>query len=389
MRRFWGRLVVSVVVGGAAFAALSHQKGQALSADTSAAPAIPVSATPASRRDLPVYLTGIGAVQAYNTVSVHPQVDGQLVKVTFSEGQDVKTGDVLAQIDPRTYQAALDQANAKRTQDEALLDNARLDVTRYAGLVEKNYISRQQLDATRALVAQYEAAVKGDEAAIHSAEIQLGFTTVRSPIDGRVGIRQIDMGNILHADSPSGGSSETLVVVTQLHPIAVVFTLNQDDLPRLLQIKSKGKPEVVVFGRDGGAVLGQGRLEVVDNQIDQTTSTVKLKAVFPNTNGGLWPGQFVNARVLVDNRNAVVSVPATALQRGDSGEFVYVVKNDGSVDRRPVVAGAIYNDVAEIVQGIADGEVVVTSGQYRLKAGAKVAVTLTKTANLEPTTKPE
>ena len=389
MRRFWGRLLVTLMVGGAAYIALSHQKGQALSADTTAAPAIPVSAAAASRRDVPVFLTGIGAVQAYNTVSVHPQVDGQLVKVTFSEGQEVKTGDVLAQIDPRTYQAALDQAKAKRTQDEALLANARLDVTRYAGLVEMNYISRQQLDATRALVAQYEAAVKGDEAAIHAAEVQLGFTTIRSPIDGRVGIRQIDMGNILHADSPSSGSSETLVVVTQLHPIAVVFSLNQDDLPRLLQIKSKGKPEVVVFGRDGGAELGKGLLEVVDNQIDPTSSTVKLKAIFPNTNGAMWPGQFVNARVLVENHNAVVSVPATAIQRGDKGEFVYVVKDDGSVDRRAIVSGAVHNDVAEVIQGIADGELVVTAGQYRLKAGSKVAVTQAKTANLEPSSKPE
>ena len=378
MRPLWTRILVAAVIGGGGLAAFLHHPAPALSADPAAAPLVPVTATSVVRRDLPVYVTGVGAVQAFYTVAVHPQVDGQLVKVQFSEGQDVRTGDVLAQIDPRPFQAVLDQVSAKKAQDQALLANARLDVDRYASLVEKNYISRQQLDATRSLVAQYEAAVKGDEAAVRTAEIQLGYTTIRSPLDGRVGIRQIDSGNIVHADS-SGNGADTLVVITQLHPIAVVFTLNQDELPRLLQAKAKGKPEVTVVGRDGGAPLDQGQLEVIDNQIDATTGPVRLKAVFANKAGTLWPGQFVNARVLVDRRRDALILPATSIQHGDGGDFVYVVKGADNVETRPVKVGTTYGDGAEILDGIADGEVVVTSGHYRLKPGVRVAATLTKT----------
>ena len=256
-----------------------------------------------------------------------------------------------------------------------MLANARLDVGRYTSLVEKNYISRQQLDASRSLVAQYEAAVKGDQAAIHNAQIQLGYTAIRSPIDGRVGIRQIDMGNILHA-AGSGGNADTVVVVTQLRPISVIFTLNQEELPHLSQIK--GKADVSVLSRDGGQPLDQGQLAVIDNQIDPSTSTVRLKAVFPNANGTLWPGQFVSARVLLEKRTGVVTVPATSVQQSDKGPFVYVVKDGGQVEIRPVTIGAAADNQVEVIKGIAEGEVVVSSGQYRIKPDSRVAVTLTQ-----------
>ena len=358
--------------------------GAAQAADGTGSPvAIPVSTAPAVLRDVPVYLSGIGAVQAYNTVAIHPQVDGQLLKVLFTEGQDVQAGQPLAQIDPRPFQAALDQANAKRSQDVALLDNAKRDVDRYGALVERNYISRQQLDNARAQVAQLQAAVQGDDAAIQSARIQLGYTTIRAPIDGRAGLRQVDAGNIVHASGGDGGHSggvDTLVVLTQQHPMAVVFALNQEDLPRLLPSAAQGKPEVTVFGKDSTQALDTGRLAVVDNQIDPTSGTVRLKAIFPNKDSHLWPGQFVTARVLVATQGAAVTVPATAVLRGDQGEYVYVVNAANVVDTRPVQSGPSHGDVVVIQRGLSQGEEVVRDGQFRLKPGAKVAVDRTKTA---------
>jgi len=375
---------------------------KALGAD---GPAVPVGAATAERRDVPVYLQGIGTVQAFNTVAIHPQAEGQLVKVAFTEGQEVHAGDLLAQIDPRPYQAALDQAVAKKAQDEALLANAKLDVQRYAGLVEKNYVARQQLDTTRAQAAQLEAAAKGDEAAIQAARIQLGYTTIRSPIDGRAGIRQVDQGNIVHSFSSggstggsgsgsggssssgsgsSGGNSDALVVIAQLHPISVIFTLPQEELPRLLQANAKGKLGVAVFGRAGGDALDQGQLEVIDNQIDPATGTVRLKATLPNKNGLLWPGQFVNAKLLLDTRAQSVTVPDTAIQRGAQGDYVFIVRDDHTVESRTVVTGTLHDGTAEVLQGLTEGETVVASGHYRLRPGIKVAIETANTASQEP-----
>ena len=345
--------------------------------------AIPVTVAQVARHDIPVVLSGLGTAQAFNTVAIHPQAEGQLVKIAFSEGQEVHTGDLLAQIDPRSYQAALDQAQAKKAQDEAMLANARLDEKRYATLVEKNYIARQQLDTTKAQVSQFEAMIKGDEAAVQAARIQLGYTTIRSPIDGRAGIRQIDVGNVVHSvsmSSPSSssspstpGGSDTVVVITQLHPISVVFTLPQEQLSTLALGGPALKREVAVYDRSGTQALDQGHLEVIDNQIDYASGTVKLKATLPNKNGQLWPGQFVTAKLLVDTKTSALTIAATALQKGpDKNDFVYVVNADNAVETRPVSVGTIANEFAEITQGLAEGETVVTAGQFRLRPGSKV-----------------
>lgn len=361
---------------------ISHSLGLLMAMASGAASAadgtpatIPVGTARVQRQDVPIYVGGIGTVQAYNTVSIHPQVDGQLVKVSFKEGQEVRAGEVLAQIDSRAYRAALDQALSKKAQDEALLSNARVDVQRYAGLVDKNYIARQQLDTTRAQVAQLEAAVKGDEAAIAAARIQLEYTDIHSPIAGRVGIRQIDVGNIVHGGggpSSSGSPPEVLAVVTQLRPIYVVFTVPQRELPHLLQGQGKKALPVSILSKEDNQQLDQGKLEVIDNQVDPATGSVRLKAVLPNAQGRLWPGQQVNTKLLMSVRSGSLTIPGSAVQSGANGPFVYVVKADDTVQIRPVTLGAVDENSAEVLQGLQADETVVTSGQYRLKPGAKV-----------------
>jgi multidrug efflux system membrane fusion protein len=341
---------------------------------------VPVTTAVATTRALPIYLEGVGAIQAFRSVSIHPQVDGLLLQAAFTEGQQVHAGDLLGQIDPRSYQAALNQALAKKAEDEALLANARRDIQRSAPLVEKQFISTQVYDTQIAKAAQLEAAVKGDEAAIEATRIQLGYTAIRSPIEGRAGIRQIDPGNILHGSGPggpSGGSgADTLVVITQLHPISVVFTLSQDELPHLVAAQALGPVTVAVFGRKGGEALDQGRLEVIDNQVDPTTGMVRIKATLPNGRDLLWPGQFVNAKLLVETHPQAVMVPATAVQRGNQGETVFVAKPDGTVESRKIITGALDGEQAEILQGVAAGETVVTAGHYRLRPGIKVTASL-------------
>ncbi len=336
---------------------------------------VPVSVAVASRRDMPQWLDGLGTVQAYYTVTVRPQVDGQLQSVAFTEGQEVHAGDLLAQIDPRSYQAALDQAQAKKAQDQAQLANARVDLARYAGLVTKHYVTQQQYDTTRALVNQLEATVLGDGAAVESARVQLGYTTIRAPISGRVGIRQIDPGNIVHASDANG-----IVVLSQMHPISVLFPLPQDELPRVVRAMAAGPLEVVAASRDGKDMLDRGTLELVDNQIDPATGTVKLKATMPNGQGVLWPGQFVDARLLVGTLHQVVTVPATAVLHGQQSTYAYVVKPDHTVEARTVTAAPAGGDFTVIESGIADGETVVTAGQYRLQQGARVEVDTAATA---------
>ncbi|HYB09256.1 MAG TPA: efflux RND transporter periplasmic adaptor subunit [Alphaproteobacteria bacterium] len=330
--------------------------------------AVPVDTTIVLRKDVPIFLAGLGTVQAFNTVTVKVRVDGELQKVAFVEGQDVKAGDLLAQIDPRPLQAQLDQAESKRVQDEALLANAKHDLARFTELAKREYATRQSLDTQVALVAQLEAAIRGDQAAIESARVQLGYTTILSPIDGRTGIRQIDQGNIVHATDQTG-----LVVITQLQPISVIVTLPEENLPDLTKAMAAGTVAVAVLSRDEKQQLDEGTLALIDNQIDQATGTIRLKATFPNRDHRLWPGQFINARLRLSTLQGVLTVPSTAVVRGAQGEFAYVVKPDNTIELRWLKLMNVGEDLAVVADGLAEGERVVTAGQYRLQPGAQVA----------------
>src|SRR6478609_524760 len=338
---------------------------------------VPVLATAVTRADVPVYLDAVGTIKALNTVTVRPQVDGKLLSVNFKEGEGVKKGDVLAKIDPITYQAQLDQAVAKKAQDEAQLANSKLDLERYEKLAASNAINKQQADTQRALVAQNTAIVQADQAAIENAQALLGYTTITAPLDGRTGIRQVDEGNIVRA-----ASSQAIVVITQLKPISATFNLPQQDLPRVNAAFGKGALAVDALRSDNDAVIDHGLLKVVDNQVDQTTGTVKLKAEFPNTDLQLWPGQFVNVRLLIDTLKQVVVIPTGAVQRGPNGTFVYVVKDDNTVAIRPIAVQKQDETQTVVKSGVEANERVVTTGFVRLTDGSKVAV---GSANATPT----
>jgi multidrug efflux system membrane fusion protein len=343
---------------------------RALAAPAAApSPAIPVSVAAAERRDVPIYLTGLGTVQAFNTVTVKTRVDGELVKVAFTEGQDVKAGDLLAQIDPRPFQATLDQAAAKKVQDEANLANAKLDLQRFSDLATRNFAPKQQVDTQRATVTQLEAQIRGDQAAIDSAQTQLDYTTIKSPLTGRTGIRLVDQGNIVHATDATG-----LVVVTQLQPISVVFTLPESELPSVQAALAAGPVRIYAMDRDSDRQLAEGTIAVLDNQISQTTGTMRLKGTFPNKDGALWPGEFLNIRLLARTAPNAVTVPSSALQRGPNGYYAYVVKPDSTVETRSLKVGQVSDGVAIVDSGMAAGDKVVTAGQYRLQPGARVEV---------------
>jgi multidrug efflux system membrane fusion protein len=330
---------------------------------------VPVLAVEARTADVPVYLDGVGTTRALNMVTVHSQVDGTLISVNFREGQDVKAGDVLARIDPTTYQAQLDQAAAKKALDEAQLANARLDLERYSNLVKSNAVSRQQVDTTRALVAQLEAQVRLDQGAIDNARAYLGWCTIVAPISGRIGIRLVDQGNIVHASDPTG-----IVVLTQIQPISVLFTLPQQQLGQVNKAFAKAPLSVEATESDNKRVLDRGTLQVVNNQVDQTTGTVQLKAEFPNADLQLWPGQFVNVRLLIDTLRQVVVVPTAAVQRGPNGTFVYLLQPDSSVAVRLVGVTQQDEGQAVIANGLQAKDRVVTSGFAQLADGRKVAV---------------
>jgi multidrug efflux system membrane fusion protein len=330
---------------------------------------VPVLAAAAKTADVPVYFDGVGTARALNTVTVRPQVDGKIIKISFVEGQDVEKGFILAKIDPVTYQAAYDQTVAKKAQDEAQLANAKLDLERYTKLAATNAINKQQLDTQKAMVAQLTAQVQLDQAAIDNARAILSYTDVIAPITGRTGIRLIDEGNIVHASDATG-----IVILTQLRPISIFFNLPQQDLPDLNRAFAEGSLPVDALGPDGKTALDTGKVVVIDNQVDQTTGTVKLKAEFPNTSLQLWPGQFVNVRVLMDTLRQVVVVPTAAVQRGPNGTFVYVVKAEGKVTVRPVTL-AQQDDLQSVVAGgLQAGERVVTTGFARLTEGTTVSV---------------
>jgi multidrug efflux system membrane fusion protein len=330
---------------------------------------VPVLAAVPRIADVPVYLDGVGAVRALNTVTVRSQVDGKLIAVNFVEGQDVRKGDVLGEIDPVIYKAQYDQAVAKKAQDEALLANQRIDLIRYQQLAASNAGSKQQADTQRAVVAQQEAVVNSDAAAIDNAQATLGYTKIIAPLSGRTGLRQVDQGNIIHAADATG-----LAIITQLQPIAVMFSLPQQQIMRVNAASAKGELTVDVFGNDGVTVIDTGTLKGIDNQVDPTTGTLKLKAEFPNAHLQLWPGQFVNVRLKVDTLREALVVPTSAVQRGPAGTFSYVIGEGETVTAKSVVVTQQDENAAVIASGLSPGDRVVTTGFANLSDGARVAV---------------
>jgi len=341
-------------------------------------PAVPVLAARARSEDVPVTADAAGTIQALNTATVRAQVEGRLLEVVFKEGQDVQAGDVLARIDPRTYQAQYDQAVAKLAQDSAQLANARLDLERYIRLAATNSGSKQQADTQRALVAQLEAQLKVNQALVDAAKTQLDFTTLRAPISGRTGIRLVDAGNIVRAGDATG-----LVTITQVTPISLVFNLPQQQLQALRAALQRGEVPVQALEADNRTLIDSGRVDVIDNLVDVATGTVKIKAQFANTDLRLWPGQFVNVRVFLNTLRGVTTVPAAAIQRGPIGPFVYVV-NDGKVMQTNVTLGLQNEAIAVIAKGVEAGAVVVTSGFGRLSDEATVTVTMQDETNPAP-----
>jgi membrane fusion protein, multidrug efflux system len=328
---------------------------------------IEVQTAAAGPADVPIYRQGLGTVQAFYTVTVTARVDGELQKVAFTEGQTVHKGDLLAQIDPRPNQAAYEQALATKVKDEAQLRNARLDLERYTQLQPQDLASKQTVDTQRALVDQLAAQLKVDQAVIDNARTQLDYTRIVSPIDGRTGIRLIDPGNIVHASDTTG-----IVVVTQVQPISVVFTLPEEQLGEVGEALAGGPVKVTTVSRDGGKILDEGTLSLIDNQIDQPTGSVRLKATFANKSNTLWPGQYVDARVLVRTAANALTIPDSAVQLGPNGPFTYVVKKDSSVEARPLHVSESSDGRTIVTQGLTAGEIVVTSNQYRLQPGTHV-----------------
>ncbi|MDB6089282.1 MAG: efflux transporter periplasmic adaptor subunit [Gammaproteobacteria bacterium] len=372
MRMSRPRVVMLSAAAALALLLLWHWRaGAARPADSgagAASKAVAVDTALAGRADVPVFLEGLGTVQAFYTVTVTTRVDGELQKVAFVEGQTVNKGDLIGQIDPRPFQAALDLATAAHAKDVAQLASAQADLERYEILAPQNLASKQTLDAQHALVGQLEAQIKGDQATIENARTQLGYTTITSPIQGRTGIRRVDPGNNVHATDTGG-----IVTVTQVQPIACIFTLPEESLPTLSKALAAGGPvKVTAVSRDGQTELDSGTVALIDNQIDQTTGTIRVKATFANAHNTLWPGEFVNARVLVQTERNALTIPSAAIQRGPDGMFTYVVKADSTVEARPLQVGAESGSLTVIANGIQDGERVVTSNQYRLQPGARV-----------------
>jgi membrane fusion protein, multidrug efflux system len=362
--------ITLLILGGLGYIAWTHyQQSRTAAHAIRPDPAVPVLAATPRIEDVPVYLDGVGTVRAMNTVTVRAQVDGKLLSVNFKEGQDVKAGDVLAEIDPAIYQAQYDQAVAKKAQDAALLANARIDLVRYQQLAESKAGPTQQADTQRSLVAQYEAQVKSDQAAIDNAQATLSYTKIVAPLSGRAGLRQVDQGNIIHASDATG-----LVVITQLQPITVWFSLPQQQIVRVNAAAAANKLAVDVFGNDGRTVVDTGTLQSIDNQVDPTTGTVKLKAEFPNAKLQLWPGQFVNVRLKVETLQQAMVVPTAAVQRGPSGTFSYVIGDDDTVTAHAVTVILQNETDAVIAKGLTVNDRVVTTGFANLSEGAKVVI---------------
>ncbi len=365
-----GIVILLLVAGGVGFL-VWHAKSAKDAATASAKradPSIPITPGKVRRQEVSIYYDGLGAVQAFNTVTVRPRVDGQLIQVAFTEGQNIHSNDLLAKIDPAPFQAAYEQAVARKSQDQAQLDNARLDLRRDLDLT--NIVTAQAVDTQSNMVRQLEAMVKNDQAGIDSCKVQLDYTTILAPLEGRCGIRLVDQGNIVHAADSNG-----VVCITQLRPISVVFTLPEQEVGVVSRKFGQGPVQVLAMDRDNKTILDTGTLSVIDNQIDTTTGTIKCKATFPNTDFSLWPGQFVNPRVLVDITNSLV-VDENVIQRGPDGPYVFTVQGQASnlVAKLTPVAAQMQEPLALISQGLSEGDTVVVEGQYRLEDGSKVRI---------------
>jgi membrane fusion protein, multidrug efflux system len=351
--------------------------GRAVTGLNNDSAAIPVTIAQVKTGDFPVYLNGLGTVEPYVTVTVRSRVDGEVTKVNFRQGQMVNEGDVLVQIDPRPYQAALDEALAKLAQDQANLKNAQLDLQRYQVLAKQDAAARQQLDTQQATVDQLTAQIKGDQAAIDNARTQLDYTTIRSPLTGRTGFRLVDPGNIVHAADTTG-----IVTIVKLQPISVVFTAPEDSLPAINKAMAAGTVPVTALSSDGLTTLGQGRLALVNNEVDQASGTIQMKATFQNKDDALWPGLSVTTRLLVDTLKQVVVVPEDAIRRGPNGLYAFVVDSNNKAEISDVKVGPEGNGQSVVLQGLSPGQNVVIAGQYRLQAGSLVQPT---GANSSPT----
>jgi multidrug efflux system membrane fusion protein len=369
-------VLAAVATGGAVMRGRTSGTGSAAS-PAAAPPAVPVVAGTVKSGDVPIYLTGVGTVIAYNTDLVRSQIQGQIVSINFSEGQAVHAGDLLAQIDPRPYQAQIDQLTANLYRDQAQLKNAEANLGRYKPLLSKGFASPQLVDTQNAQIAELQAAVKADQALIDAAKVQLSYTHLTSPIDGVTGIRQIDVGNIIHPTDPNG-----VVVVTQLEPISLIFTLPETDLPQIQQQQQKTKEpfKVLAFSQDDTIKLDEGALGLINNEIVQTTGSIQLKANFPNQEHRLWPGELVNARLLLETRHDGLTVPAAVVQQGPQGPYAYVIGADGAVAIRPIKVAQISDGQAIIDAGLHAGEQVVVDGQYKLQPGTHVTILTGKAA---------
>jgi multidrug efflux system membrane fusion protein len=356
--------------------------GNAQKSAASAPPAVRVAIAPVEKADFPVYLTGLGTVQGFNTVVVRTRVDGQVDKIAFQEGQLVKQGDLLAEIDPRPYQAALDQAKAKKAQDEANLANANLDLQRFTKLGE--FATRQQTDTQRSTVAQLTAQIAADDAAIFNTQTQVDYTQVKSPIPGIAGLRQVDVGNIVNASTQTG-----IVTIAQIEPIAVIFTAPEEQLSYINEAQSVQPLKVIAITTDGKKPLAEGKLSVVNNQVDVTSGTIRLKAVFDNTNHALWPGQSVSTRLLVKTLKDATVVPDDAIQHGADGLYAYVVNPDNKAELRKVKVSQSIDGRSVVDEGLKPGEQVITSGQYKVQPGTLVSTAVASSDPAQPGVKQE
>jgi multidrug efflux system membrane fusion protein len=363
-------IIGTLAAGGAAYWYAGQGPRPAHAARATPRAGVPVSVATVGRQDVPIYLNGLGTVQASFTVGIHSQVDGKLQEVLFTEGQHVKKGDVLAKIDPRLFQAALDQAKAKKAQDQAQLTSAEKDLARSKTLVLSNITSQQIVDQQTAKVDQFKAAIAADDAMIATAQTQLEYTTITAPSDGRMGVRLVDPGNIVHANDQ--GSLATLVLT---QPTAVMFTLAARHLDSVRDAMARGPVEVVAYDQDNRRALATGKLLLVDNVIDQASATIRLKAMFPNEDEKLWPGEFVNAHLLLDTQKNAVVVPSATIQRGPQGLFVWTVSEKNIAEPRPIEVGPAYDGTTVVASGLSGGERIVTDGQYKLQVGAPVTVT--------------
>lgn len=361
-------ILATLIAAGGGALAVDHLRAATEAGQAAVPPpAVPVVAGTVHQGDVPIYLRGVGTVIAYNNVVVRSQITGQIIKIAFNQGQTVHQGDLLAEIDPRPYQAQLDQATANRDRDQAQLVNAQANLARYTSLQQKGYASTQLVETQNAQLAQLQAMVKSDEGVIEQAQTNLSYTNLTAPIDGVSGIRQVDIGNIIHPTDANG-----LVDVTQIQPISLIFSLPQTDFVEIQQEMARGSLAVLAYSQDDKTKLDEGKLDLIDNQIVQTTGTIRLRASFPNTKRMLWPGELIDARLLLETRHDGLTIPASAVQQGPSGSFVWVIGPDETVQTRPVTISQISEGRALVDSGVEANEKIVAEGQYRLVAGTHV-----------------